>query len=393
MTDSIVLLGGARTPFLEFGGPGRDLSPTELGVVAAQGALERAGVSATDIEDVVMGNVVHCREDAAYLARHVALHAGIPIEAPALTVNRLCGSGLQAVVTAAQDILLGEAEVALAGGTESLSTAPYVIPKARWGHPMNAMPLVDTLWSALTDKFCKTPMAITAENLAEKHGISRQEQDAFSLRSHALAAAAKEALACEIVSVRIQGKKGDALLEQDEHVRAEATLEALARLPARFREGGTVTAGNASGINDGAAAVVLARSSWADRKGLKPLGILRSWAVAGVEPSIMGIGPVPASRKALERSGLRLQDMAVVEINEAFAAQALAVCRELSLDPERINLQGGAIALGHPLAASGTRLVLTALEQLRQRGGGHALVTLCIGGGQGIAAVLEVNDT
>jgi len=390
MPPAIVILGGARTPFLEFGGQGRDLSPTDLGVLAAEGALLRSGVSAVDIQNVVMGNVVHCKDDAAYLARHVGLRAGTPVETPALTVNRLCGSGLQAIITGAQDMLLEEAETVLAGGTESLSTAPYVIPKARWGNAMNAMPLVDTLWSALTDAYCKTPMAITAENLAEKYAISREEQDAFALASHARAHAAREALAREIVPVRVAGRKGEIELATDEHVRADATIEGLSRLPARFKDNGTVTAGNASGINDGAAAVVMATDGWAARQGLTPIATLTSWAVAGVEPGYMGYGPVPASQKALVRAGLNLEDMAVIEVNEAFAAQAIAVCRGLGVPTDRINRQGGAIALGHPLAASGTRLVLTAIDQLQQRGGGHALVTLCIGGGQGIAAVLTV---
>lgn len=392
MPPAIVILGGARTPFLEFGGQGRDLSPTDLGVIAAEGALARAQVSAADIQNVVIGNVVHCKEDAAYLARHVGLRAGVPIETPALTVNRLCGSGLQAIITGAQEMLLEESENVLAGGTESLSTAPYVVPRARWGNAMNAMPLVDTLWSALTDSFCKTPMAITAENLADKYGISREEQDGFALASHARAHAAQAALAREIVPVRIAGRKGEIALSTDEHVRGDATAEGLSRLPARFRDNGTVTAGNASGINDGAAAIVMATDAWASRQGLVPLATLTSWAVAGVEPAYMGYGPVPASQKALARAGLGLEDMAVIEINEAFAAQALAVCKGLGVEPERVNRQGGAIALGHPLAASGTRLVLTALDQLVQRGGGHALVTLCIGGGQGIAAILTVDD-
>ncbi|MEB3204101.1 MAG: acetyl-CoA C-acyltransferase [Candidatus Sericytochromatia bacterium] len=390
MPPAIVILGGARTPFLEFGGQGRDLSPTDLGVIAAEGALLRSGVSAMDIQNVVMGNVVHCKDDAAYLARHVGLRAGTPVETPALTVNRLCGSGLQAIITGAQDMLLEEAETVLAGGTESLSTAPYVVPKARWGHAMNAMPLVDTLWSALTDAYCKTPMAITAENLADKYAISREEQDAFALASHARAHAAREALAREIVPVRVAGRKGEIELATDEHVRADATIEGLSRLPARFKDNGTVTAGNASGINDGAAAVVMATEGWAARQGLTPVATLTSWAVAGVEPGYMGYGPVPASQKALVRAGLNLEDMAVIEVNEAFAAQAIAVCKGLGIPTDRINRQGGAIALGHPLAASGTRLVLTAIDQLQQRGGGHALVTLCIGGGQGIAAVLTV---
>jgi acetyl-CoA C-acetyltransferase len=391
MTSEIVILGGARTAFTEFGGSLKDWSPTDLGVAAARAALERCGVRGEDIDDVIIGNVVQCDTDAAYLARHVGLKAGVPQEAPALTVNRLCGSGLQAIVNAAQDLLLGEATVALAGGTESLSTAPYTVPRARFGQAMGNMPFVDTLWSALTDKYNETPMAITAENLAIKYGISRDEQDAFSYRSHqrAASAIASGRLASEITAIELSSKKGPVAVATDEHVRADTSPEALAKLPARFKKDGTVTAGNASGINDGAAALVVTTADKAAERGWKPQARLVSWAVAGVDPSIMGIGPVPAARKALERAGLTLDQLDVIEINEAFAAQALAVAKALDIDPERLNANGGAIALGHPLAASGARLALTTIHELHARKAGYGLAALCIGGGQGIAAIFE----
>lgn len=390
-SKDIVFIGGARTPFTEFGGSLRDWSPTELGVAAARAALERSGVAASEIDDVVFGNVVHCTSDAAYLARHVGLLAGVGEDAPALTVNRLCGSGMQAIISAAQDVLLGDSTVALVGGTESLSTAPYAVPRARWGQPMGHMPFVDTLWSALTDRYNDTPMAITAENLADKYGITREEQDTFALRSHRRAAAAQEAgrLDDEIAPIEVKGKKGITTLSRDEHVRQDTSAEALARLPARFRDAGTVTAGNASGLNDGAAALVLTTATKAKDRGWKPVARLVSWGVAGVDPSIMGIGPVPAARRALEKAGLTLDQMDVIEINEAFAAQALAVIKELGADPDKVNPNGGAIALGHPLGASGARLTLTLIHELERRKGRYGLAALCIGGGQGIALVIE----
>lgn len=391
IAEDIVILGGARTAFTEFGGSLKEWSPTDLGVAAARAALSRCGVDPAEVDDVIIGNVVQCDTDAAYLARHVGLKAGVPKEAPALTVNRLCGSGLQAIVSAAQDLLLGEATVVLAGGTESLSTAPYNVPRARFGQAMGHMPFVDTLWSALTDRYNDTPMAITAENLAVKYGISRDEQDEFALRSHRRAAAAISSgrLAAEIAPLEVASRKGPISVAKDEHVRPDTTIEALAKLPPRFKAEGTVTAGNASGINDGAACVIVTTARKAQERGWKPAARLAGWAVAGVEPSIMGIGPVPASRKALERAGITLDQVAVIEINEAFAAQALAVARELDVDPARLNPNGGAIALGHPLAASGARLALTTIHELKATGSRYGLASLCIGGGQGIAAVFE----
>ncbi len=389
--DDIVILGGARTAFTEFGGSLKDWSPTDLGVAAAEAALARSGVTAGDIDCVIVGNVVQCDTDAAYLARHVGLKAGVPDTAPALTVNRLCGSGLQAIVSGAHELLLGEATVVLAGGTESLSTAPYTVPRARFGQAMGNMPFVDSLWSALTDKYADIQMAITAENLALEYGISRDEQDAFSLRSHQLAAAAIASgrFAGEISPITLTTRKGETTVATDEHVRGDTSLAALGKLPARFKQDGTVTAGNASGINDGAAMLVVTTARTAQERGWKPQARLAGWAVAGVDPSIMGIGPVPAARKALERAGLTLDALDVIEVNEAFAAQTLAVAKALDVDPERLNSNGGAIALGHPLAASGARLALTTLAELRARGKKYGLASLCIGGGQGIAAIFE----
>ncbi len=389
--QDIVILGGARTAFTEFGGSLKDWSPTDLGVAAAKAALERCGVSPSDIDDVIIGNVVQCDSDAAYLARHVGLKAGVPQEAPALTLNRLCGSGLQAIITAAQNLLLGEATVVLAGGTESLSTAPYNVPRARFGQAMGHLAFVDTLWSALTDRYTDTPMAITAENLAAKYGISRDDQDEFSLRSHQRAAAAMASgrLDSEIAAIEISSRKGTVSIGKDEHVRADTTREALGKLPARFIKDGTVTAGNASGINDGAACLVVTTARTAQERGWKPIARLAGWGVAGVDPSIMGIGPVPATKKALRKAGLTLDQIDVIEVNEAFAAQAMAVAKALDVDPARLNPNGGAIALGHPLGASGARLALTTIHELRAKGAKYGLASLCIGGGQGIAAVFE----
>ena len=390
--NDVVILEGARTPVGTFLGALKDVSPTELGAVAARGALERANVPPEWIDAVFIGNVIQSSSDAIYLARHVALKAGVPIEAPALTVNRLCGSGLEAIVQGAKALMLGEARFVLAGGAENMSMAPYVLRGVRNGWRLNEGQVEDMLWAALYDAYAGCSMADTAENLAEKYGITRQEADEFALRSHRLAAAARERgrLAKEIVPVEVRDRKGrTVLVEHDEHIRPDTSLEKLARLPARFRENGVVTAGNASGINDAAAMVVLTTWGLAQEYGLRPLGRLVSWGVAGVEPRYMGIGPVPASRQALKRAGLTLDDMDVIEVNEAFAAQYLAVERELGLDREKVNPNGGGISIGHPLGATGARVTLTALYELRERGGRYALSTMCIGGGQGIAAVVE----
>jgi acetyl-CoA C-acetyltransferase len=389
----IVIIDGARTAVGTFGGAFKGVSATELGVVAVQGALARAGVSPDDVGNVVLGNVLQTSIDAVYLARHVALKAGIPRDVPALVVNRLCGSGLQAIISAAQSLLLNEAQVALAGGTENLSQAPHVLYGGRWGLDLGQTgQLQDSLWAALTDSYANLPMALTAENLAAQYQISRAAQDAFALLSQQRAAAAQEAgrLAAEIVPVTVAGKKGEPMqFVADEHPRPDVTLEGLARLKPRFKADGTITPGNASGINDAAAALVLATGAWAAGRGLRPLGRLVSSAVVGVPPEIMGIGPAPALRLALRRADLTLADLDLIEINEAFAAQYLAVEQELGLDRDKVNVNGGAIALGHPLAASGARLALTLLYELRRRGGRYGAAALCIGGGQGIAAVFE----
>jgi acetyl-CoA acetyltransferase family protein len=388
----VVILDGARTPIGSFGGALRDVPPTDLALVAADEALRRTGVDLQAVDNVVFGLVVQSAPDAPYLARHVALRAGLPESVPASAVNRMCGSGLQAVLDAALSIGAGYARLALAGGVENMSLAPHAVYGARWGLGSGPASMEDTLWAALTDRFCDLGMAETAENLAEQYAISRQAQDAFALLSHqrATSACAAGRLAEEIAPVPLVDRAGKAVeVAQDEHIGADTSLERLAALPARFREQGTVTAGNASGINDGAAALILADEAYAREAGLTPLSRLLSWAVVGVDPRYMGIGPVPAARQALRRAGLELKDMDRIEINEAFAAQYLAVEQELGLDRERVNVNGGAIALGHPLGATGARLLLTLLYELRRTGLRYGLAAMCIGGGQGIAAVVE----
>jgi acetyl-CoA acetyltransferase family protein len=385
------ILGGARTPMGDFVGPLKDVSATELGVVAARAALERTGVRPEWIDHVVIGNVMQTSADAIYAARHIGLKAGVPIEVPALVVNRLCGSGIQAAVTGAHLLHMGEADLVLTGGIESMSQAPHVIRGARAGLRLGHGQLEDSLWSALTDTYCGCPMAITAENCAAKYGISREEQDRYALRSQQLAsrAWAEGRLAEEVVGVDLPGRKGSTRFLQDDHMRPDTTLEALARLPPVFKQDGTVTAGNASGIVDGGAALVLASERAVERRGLVPLGLLSAWAVVGVDPTLMGMGPAPAIRRLLARTGLTLADIDLIEINEAFAAQYLAVERELELDREKVNVNGGAIALGHPLGMTGTRLLLTLLLELRRRRARRGIAAACIGGGQGIAALVE----
>lgn len=384
----IAIVGGARTPFGRFGGGLRELSAIELGALAARGALERVKISPGAVDLVVFGNVLQTSPDALYLARHVALKAGCRIEVPALTVNRLCGSGLQAVISASEALLLGEGEVALAGGTENMSQAPHAAYGARWAPPLGAdLRLVDTLWQALHDPMAGCSMADTAENLARAYGISREECDEYALRSHRLAAEAQRRGRFREEIVPVPTPKGSLAL--DEHIREDASLEALRALPPRFREDGVVTAGNASGINDGAAALLLAREEALSHLGLKPLARIVAWAVVGVDPHLMGIGPAPAIRKALERAGITLGQVDLFEINEAFAAQYLAVEKELGLERSRANVNGGAIALGHPLGASGARLLLTLALELRERRLHYGVASLCIGGGQGIAVLIE----
>jgi acetyl-CoA acetyltransferase family protein len=375
----------------EYGGQLRDMSAIELGAVAARAAIERSNVQPDQIDHTVIGNALQTSGDAIYGARHVALKAGVPIDKPALTVNRLCGSGIQAIISGAQMIQLGEAGMALVGGMESMSQAPHVIRGARWGLRLGEGKLEDSLMVALLDTHCGYYMAQTAENLARKHDISRERQDEYALLSQTRAAAAWEAgrLGEEVVPVEIKGRKGVTLFERDDHLRPDTTLEGLAKLKPAFSKDGFVTAGNASGIVDGAAAILIADEETARKLETRPLGRIVSWGVAGVPPEIMGIGPVPASQKALAAAGLSLGDIDLVEVNEAFAGQYLAVEKELGLDRERTNVNGGAIALGHPLGASGTRLVLTILLELGRRGKKYGLATACIGGGQGIAIIVE----
>jgi acetyl-CoA acetyltransferase family protein len=390
----VVFLSAVRTGFGTFGGTLKDFSATQLGAIAAKGALERAGVAADAVDHVIFGNALQTSADAIYLARHVGLGAGVPIEVPALTVNRLCGSGFQAIVSGAMEILLGEAEVALCGGTESMSQAPHVVRGARWGDQRlgpSGKFYEDMLWEALTDPYASCSMAMTAENLSEVHEVARADADAVALRSQQRARASWDAghYEAEIVPVTIRTRKGEVQFASDEHIRPETTAEALAKLKPYFREGGTVTAGNASGIGDGAAAVLISSAAWAERNGVKPIGRLVSWGVAGVEPKHMGIGPVPASRAALKKAGMEVAEMDLVEVNEAFAPQYCAVEKELGLDPERTNVSGGAIALAHPLGASGARITAHLLHELRRQGKRFGLGTACIGGGQGIAVVVE----
>ena len=387
----IVILGGARTAFGTYGGALRDTSATDLGIVAAKGALERSKVDPAKIDQVIFGNVLQTSGDAVYLARHIGLKSGIPTEAPALTINRLCGSGLQAILLGAQEIQLGQADFVLAGGTENMSMAPHMIRGARWGLPLGEQKLEDYLWVALIDSYNGLGMANTAENLGRKYGITRQAADEFAYRSHMLAAKAREScrFSEEIVPVEVKTKKGLTIVDKDEHIRPDTSLEILGKLITRFEKDGTVTAGNASGINDGAAAVIVASAEAAAKAGLTPIARIVSGGVCGVDPDIMGIGPAPSSRQALKRAGLEIKDLDLVEINEAFATQYLAVEKELGLDRDRTNVNGGAIALGHPLGASGARLALTVITELGKRKGRYGLASLCIGGGQGIAAIFE----
>lgn len=390
----IVFLSGRRTPFGTFGGSLKNMTATDLGVHAASAALESAGVSGDAVNHVIFGNALQTSGDAIYLARHVGLRAGLPVEVPALTINRLCGSGFQAIVNGAQEILLGEADVCLCGGAESMSQAPHVVRGARWGQlrlgPAGDQ-FEDLLWTALEDTQCGLSMAQTAEELAGRYDVTREEADRAAYESQMRAKAAWEEgrFEAEVAPMMLKTRKGEKEFNYDEHIRPETTPEILAGLRPYFKEDGLVTAGNASGIGDGAAAVVISSSEWADANGIKPLGRLISWGIAGVEPEIMGIGPAPASRRALDRAGLDIDDMDIVEVNEAFAPQYVAVAKELGLDYEKTNVNGGAVALTHPLAATGARIAVHLLHELRRRGGRYALGTACIGGGQGAAVVVE----
>jgi len=390
----VVFLSAVRTGFGAFGGTLRSHSATDLGAIATQCALARSGVTSDEIDHVIFGNVVQTSTDAAYLARHIGLSAGLPIEVPAVTVNRLCGSGFEAIIQGAHRILLGEAKAVVAGGTESMTQAPYVLRGARFGTKLGQAPVLeDSLWDSLRDTYCGLPMGDTAENLGKQYGVTRADADAYALSSQQRAKSAWEAGAFrqEVIPVAVRNPKTGTTTEwvADEHMRPDSTAEGLAKLPPVFRKDGLVTAGNASGVSDGAAAVVLADERWAAERGLRPLGRLIAWAVSGVDPALMGIGPAPAARAALAQAKLSMDDMDLIEVNEAFAAQYVAVERELGLDRKRTNVDGGAIAIGHPLGASGARITAHLLHALRRQGGRLGLGSACIGGGQGIALIVE----
>jgi len=387
----VVVLSATRTAIGRYGGGLATVPPCDLAATVVREAVRRAGVEPAEVGHAVFGNVIHTETRDMYLSRVAAVNGGLPVTTPAFTVNRLCGSGLQAIVSAAQAIRLGDADAAVAGGAESMSRGQYWLPGLRWGQRMQDGVAVDAMVGALTDPFGGCHMGVTAENVAAEFGISRTDQDALAAESHRRAAAAAQAgyFADQITPVQAPARKGAVAVLADEHIRPEATAEDLARLRPAFADDGTVTAGNAAGVNDAAAAVVLASGAYASSRGLTPLGRLVAYSHAGVEPRIMGIGPVPAVRKVLDRAGLKVDDIDVFEVNEAFAAQALAVAAELGLPPERTNPNGSGISLGHPLGATGAILVVKALYELRRTGGRYALVTMCIGGGQGIAAIFE----
>jgi acetyl-CoA C-acetyltransferase len=391
MQREVMVVSGVRTAIGDFGGALKDMAPTALGAQVVREALERASVAGAEVGHVVFGNVIHTEPKDMYMARVAALGGGVTEAAPALTLNRLCGSGLQAIVSAAQSILLGDTDIAVAGGAESMSRAPYMAQGMRWGARMGDTAMIDMMVATLHDPFHNIHMGETAENLAESHQITRADQDGLAVESHrrAARAIAEGRFKSQILPITQKTRKGETVFDTDEHVRANASAADLAKLRPAFRKDGTVTAGNASGINDGAAAVVLMDAATAAKRGAKPLGRLVAYAHAGVDPKVMGIGPVPATRAALQRAGLELADMDVIESNEAFAAQACAVAKDLGFDPEKTNPNGSGIALGHPVGATGTILTVKALYELARTGGRYALVTMCIGGGQGIAAIFE----
>ena len=392
MSREVVIVSGVRTAVGTFGGSLKDHAPTQLGALVVREAARRANVGADDVQHVVFGHVINTEPRDMYLARVAALDGGLSKEVPAMTLNRLCGSGLQAIVSAAQAILLGDADIALAGGAEVMSRGPYSMPAARWGARMGDARVVDMMTGALHDPFHNVHMGVTAENIAKKWNISREDQDALAVESHRRASMATREgrFASQILPIELKSRKGTVSFAADEHIRHDATIEDMRKLkPAFLKEDGTVTPGNASGINDGAAAVVLMERRTAEARGLQPLARLVSYAHAGVDPAYMGIGPVPASRKALEKAGLKAHQIDTIEANEAFAAQALAVTRDLELDPAKVNPNGSGISIGHPVGATGVLITVKALYELQRTGARHALVTMCIGGGQGIAAVFE----
>lgn len=387
----VVVVAGARTAIGDFGGSLKDFPPTELAARCVKEALARAEVAPEEVGHVVFGNVIHTEAKDMYLARVAAIEGGVPREVPALTLNRLCGSGLQAIVSAAQIVALGDADIAVAGGAESMSRANYWVPSARWGSKMGDQVMMDALIGALSDPFHNIHMGVTAENVAKQYGIGREEQDRLAVESHRRATRAiqngyfKE----QILPIEIKDRKGVKLFDTDEHVRADASMENLAKLRPAFQKDGSVTPGNASGINDGAAAVVLMEAKMAQKRGARPLARLVAYGHAGVEPTVMGLGPIPAVKNAMKKAGLKVADMDVIESNEAFAVQACAVAKDLGFDPQKTNPNGGAVALGHPVGATGCIISIKALYELQRIKGRYALVTMCIGGGQGIAAIYE----
>jgi len=390
--NEVIVASAVRTAIGDFGGALKDVPPCDLGATVIRAALERAGVSGDEVGHVAVGHVINTEPRDMYLSRVAAMNAGISKETPAFNVNRLCGSGLQAIVSAAQTIMLGDADIAVGAGAESMSRAPYIAPAQRWGARMGDSVMLDMMTGALSDPFGKMHMGVTAENVAAKFGINRQDQDATAAESHRRAAAAIDAgyFRDQIVPVKIKSRKGEIVFDTDEHVRRDVTADSLATLkPVVQKENGTVTAGNASGLNDGAGALVLMNASVAAKRGVKPLARLVAYAHAGVDPDIMGIGPVPATQAALKRAGLTVDQLDVIEANEAFAAQACAVSRELKLDAAKVNPNGSGIGLGHPIGATGAIITTKALHELQRVGGRYALVTMCIGGGQGIAAIFE----
>ena len=387
----VVVLSGVRTAIGDYGSALKDIAPSELAAQAIKEAVKRAKVDPKQVGAMVLGNVIHTEAKDMYISRVACIKAGLPQETTALTVNRLCGSGMQAIVSAAQMIKLGDADVAVGSGAESMSRGGYLMPTLRWGQRMNDGGVVDMMVGALTDPFDTVHMGITAENIAEKWKLSREQQDEFAVESHrrAVNAIEKGYFKDQILPIELKTRKGTTVFDKDEHPRADASLEGMAKLRAAFKKDGTVTAGNASGINDGAAAVVLMEKAAAEKQGLKPMARLVSYGIAGVDPKIMGIGPVPACKIALDKAGLKVSDMDVIEANEAFAVQAMAVASDLKFDPKKTNPNGGAVGLGHPIGATGALLTVKALYELQRIGGKYALVTMCIGGGQGIAAVFE----
>lgn len=390
-TREVVLLSGVRTAIGKYGGSLKDSPPSDLAAAVTRAAVERSGVEPAEVGHVVFGNIIHTEARDMYLGRAAALGAGLPVEIPAFTLNRLCGSGLEAIIRASHSIALGDCDVAIGGGAESMSRAQYWAPGMRWGQRMGDGALLDTMVGALTDPFDKIHMGVTAENVAQKWGVSRQDQDEFAVESHhrAAKAVAEGRFKDQILPIELKSRKGTTSFDTDEHIRADVTLDDLAKLRPAFAKDGTVTAGNASGVNDAAAAVVLMERGAAEQRGLTPMARLVAYSHSGVEPKYMGIGPVSAVRKVLDKTGMKIGDLDHIESNEAFAAQALAVARELGLPPEKTNTLGGGIALGHPIGATGCILVVKAIHELQRTGGQLALVTMCIGGGQGIAAIFE----